>query len=182
MNRNLVRVFVGLVAVAILGSAFTALAQQKMNTEKKMGAPSIVGTWKFVSRKLPDGTTITPPMCIGLQTFTKDMRNFNVCWVDNAGKHFSYSVISGYKLTDKDYTENLIYSCMNDEIGVMKDKPAGSGPTYVMKTESKTMPVTRDGAKIKFQFPFDPPQVVFDGNTLTATLEGGFVDTWERER
>lgn len=175
MNRILIRATAGLVITVLLGFAIAAHAQ-----ETKPASPSIVGTWKFVSRKLPDGTTITPPMCQGLQTFTKTMRNFNVCWVDNAGKHFSYSVISNYKLTDKDYTETLVYSCMNDEIGVMKDKPAGSGPTYVMTSQSKTVPATMDGSKIKFHFPFDPPEAVFDGNTMTATLEGGFVDTWER--
>jgi hypothetical protein len=108
------------------------------------------------------------------------MRNFNVVWVDPSGKHFSYAVISNYKLTGTDYTETLLYSCMNDEIGVMKDKPAGAGPTYVMQSVSKTVPVTMDGAKIKFHLPFDPPEVVVDGNTLTATLEGGMVDTWQR--
>jgi hypothetical protein len=177
MNRILIRAATGLMVTALLCVAMNAHAQ-----EKKSAAPSIVGTWKFVSRKLPDGTTLTPPMCQGLQTFTRTMRNFNVGWVDNTGKHFSYSVISNYALTDKDYTETLVYSCMNDEIGIMKDKPAGSGPSYVMTSQSKTVPVTLDGSKIKFQFPFDPPQAVFDGNTLTATLEGGFVDTWERMR
>jgi hypothetical protein len=175
MNRILFRAATGLLVTALFGFALLAHAQGK-----KSAGPSIMGTWKLVSRKLPDGTKITPPTCEGLQTFTKTMRNFNVAWVDNAGKHFSYSVISNYELTDKEYTETLQYSCMNDEIGIMKDKAAGSGPTYVMKSESKTMPVTIDGTKIKFHFPFDPPEAVFDGNTLTATLDGGFVDTWER--
>jgi hypothetical protein len=182
MNRIFVRLGAGLVVIALLGFAVVAHAQVKNGEGKKPAATSIVGTWKLVSRKMPDGTTVTPPMCQGLQTFTKTMRNFNVCWVDGTGKHFSYSVISTYQLTDKEYTENLMYSCMNDEIGVMKDKPAGGGPTYVTKSESKTVPVTVDGSKISFKLPFDPPQAVFDGNTLTATLEGGFVDTWERIR
>ncbi|HEY3294112.1 MAG TPA: hypothetical protein VGL38_01600 [bacterium] len=180
MNRILIRIAGGLLTVALLGFAAAAHAQEKKSHEMKMGAPSIVGTWKFVSRKLPDGTTITPPMCIGLQTFTRSMRNFNVGWVDNTGKHFSYSVISDYKLTGKEYSETVEYSCMVDEIGVMKDKAAGSGPTYIMKGITKTEPVTMDGSKITFQLPFDPPKAVFDGNTMTATLEGGFVDTWER--
>jgi hypothetical protein len=28
--------------------------------------------------------------------------------------------------------------------------------------------------------PFDPPSVVYEGDKLTATLEGAFVDYWER--
>jgi hypothetical protein len=162
--------------LAVVLGVFTIAAAQGM----KMGGSAIEGTWQFVSRKLPDGTTITPPMCIGLQTFSGGMRNFNVAWVDKTGKHFSFSVISDYKLTGKDYTETMLYSCMNDEIGMMKDHPAGNGPMYTMKSEAKTVPVTMEGNKLKFKLPFDPPEVVIDGNTMTATLEGGFVDTWKK--
>jgi hypothetical protein len=179
MNRQFVRMVIGLLVAASLSLSITFIAAAQ---EKKTMAPSIVGTWKLVSRKLPDGTTLTPPSVQGLQTFTRTMRNFNVEWADKSGKHFSYSVISNYKLTDSEYSETLQYSCMNDEIGIMKDKPAGGGPTYVTSSETKTAPVTLDGTKIKFHLPFDPPEVVFDGNTMTGTLEGGFVDTWERMR
>ena len=180
MNRILIRIAAALMIVALVSFAMTAIAQEKASTEKKMSAPSISGTWKLVSRKLPDGTTMTPPMIEGLQTFTKTMRNFNVAWADPSGKHFSYSVISNYKLTDKEYSETVMYSCMNDEIGMMKNMPSGKGPVYVFKGETKTAPVTLDGSKVTFQLPFDPPKATFDGNNMTATLEGGFTDTWEK--
>jgi len=36
------------------------------------------------------------------------------------------------------------------------------------------------GGRIEFKPPFDPPALVFEGNKITATLEGGFVDVWEK--
>jgi hypothetical protein len=34
--------------------------------------------------------------------------------------------------------------------------------------------------KITVKLPFDPPIVTFDGNKLTATVEGQFTDYWEK--
>ena len=138
-----------------------------------MKAPSIEGTYMLISRKLPDGTTLTPPNIMGLQTFTKKYRNFNVFWKDNSGKVFSYSVASTYKLTGREYTETLMFGIMNDQIG-------GKQIDYNLSGETKTAPVKMDGRKIEVKLPFDPPSVVFDGNKLTATAEGMFVDYWEK--
>lgn len=38
------------------------------------------------------------------------------------------------------------------------------------------------GKRIEYKMPFDPPSVVIEGNTITATGEGMFVDTWEKVR
>jgi hypothetical protein len=138
-----------------------------------MKAPSIEGTYKLISRKLPDGTTLTPPNIMGLQTFTKGYRNFNVFWKDNTGKVFSYSVASTYKLTSNEYTETLMFGIMNDQIG-------GKQIDYNLSGETKTAPVKMEGKKIEVKLPFDPPSVVFDGNKLTATAEGMFTDYWEK--
>jgi len=134
--------------------------------------PSITGTYKFLSRTLPDGTVLKPPMVDGIQTFTKDARNFNIMWSDKNGKHFSFSVYSTYKFTDKDYTESIIFGIMNDEI-------SGKGITYITN-QTKTVPITFDGKKLDFKFPFDPPSVTFEGNKMTATAEGQFTDYWEK--
>jgi hypothetical protein len=40
-------------------------------------APTIDGTYKLSSRKLPDGTVLKPPDIMGLLTYTKSHRNFN---------------------------------------------------------------------------------------------------------
>jgi hypothetical protein len=179
----------GVMALTVFSPFAQAQTKQTTPPEKKPAAtatapamnvvPSIEGTYKFVSRKLPDGKTISPPDAQGLQTFTKGYRNFNIMWKDSTGKHFSYSVASTYKLTDKEYTETLLYSAMNDELGVMP----GSKPGIQYATgESKSSPVKVEGLKVEFHLPFDPPNVVFEGGKLTATLEGGFVDTWEKVR
>ncbi len=134
--------------------------------------PSIEGTYKLLWRKLPDGTTVKPPMLMGVQTLAKNIRNFNLMEVDKNGKHYSYSVFSTYKLTDKDFTETILFSITNDEIG-------GKGVTYITD-QTKTVPITYDGKKLEFKFPFDPPTVTFEGNKVTATVEGMFTDYWEK--
>ena len=150
-------------------------AQQPKATEAKnvAGAPSIEGTYTLVSRKLPDGTMQKAPDVMGLLTYTKSQRNFNVMWKDAKGKYFSYSVVSTYKLTDTEYSEKLLFSIMNDQIG-------GKEISYDLSGQTKTAPVKMDGASIQFQLPFDPPSVVFDGTKMTATNEGKFVDSWEK--
>ena len=71
-------------------------------------APSIEGTYKLVSRELPDGTKQGPPNVLGLITYTKEYRNFNVYVKDATGKSFSIASISAYTLTDKEYSEKNI--------------------------------------------------------------------------
>src|SRR5256885_17247808 len=80
-------------------------------------APSIEGTYKLVSRELPNGTKQGPPDVLGLITYTKEYRNFNVYVKDATGTSFSISSISTYKLTDKEYSEKNIYYMVNDEGG-----------------------------------------------------------------
>lgn len=159
----------------ILIAAFSLLSFKYIHKPKEtklLKAPSIEGTYKFMWRKLPDGTTIKPPMVMGIQTFTKTDRNFNIMWVDKNGKHFSFSVYSDYKLTDKDYTETIHFGVMNDEI-------SGKGLTYITN-QTKTVPIKLNGSKLEFKFPFDPPSVTFEGNKMIATAEGQFTDYWEK--
>ena len=77
-------------------------------------APSIEGTYKLVSRELPNGTKQGPQDLQGLLTYTKEYRNFNVYWKDPSGKSFSVSLISTYKLTEKEYTEKSLFFLVND--------------------------------------------------------------------
>jgi hypothetical protein len=210
MKATLLGIVTALMIVAIAGSGVTASAQTKVTTpvkaappaqapakinppakapavtpagapEKMMG-PSIAGTYRLVSRKLADGKTLTAPDIQGMQTFTKTYRNFNVVWHDDAGKRFSYSVISEYQLTDKEYSETRLYSLVNDEIGVMPGMKAGAGPQYTMTSETKTAPVKMENGHLKFKLPFDPPDVDIANGKLTATLPDGSVDTWEKVR
>jgi hypothetical protein len=135
-------------------------------------APSIEGTYRLVSRKTPDGTMLRPPDIMGLFTYTKTHRNFNIAQKDAAGKFRSFSLVSTYTLTATEYTETLLYSIRTEQIG-------GKEPIYDVSGQTGRAPVTVEGGRIQFKSPFDPPSFVFEGNTLTATLDGR-VDVWEK--
>ena len=157
---------VGLGAVA-LGIGKTATAQPAM-------APRIDGTYRFVSRDLPDGTKVQPPDVVGVNSFHHGTRNFNIFWHDAQGKRFSISYIASYTFNGKEYSEKSLYMMVNDEIG-------GKGISYDLSGPSGTSKIAVNGAQISFQFPnYGEPSVVFEGNTFTATRAGAFVDHWER--
>jgi hypothetical protein len=71
----------GVLIILVLCVAVSAPAQ----------VPSIEGTYQLVSRKMPDGTMQGPPDIMGLLTYTKSHRNFNVIWKNAQGKFFSHS-------------------------------------------------------------------------------------------
>ncbi len=141
--------------------------------------PAIEGTYKLKSRTLADGTVIGEEALHGVLSLSGGLSNFNVGWADPSGKHFSYSKISTYTLTETDYTETVLFSIMNDEIGVMADGKPTNGPVYTMN-ETKTVPIAVDGSKTTINMPFDPPTLVFDGDKMVGTIEGVFVDTWAK--
>jgi hypothetical protein len=140
------------------------------------GAPvhagDIEGTWRLVKRVLPDGTVIAPPAVQGVGTAINGLRHLNVFWQTPDGKSASVGLISKYRLTANTYTETLLASSFDDGSG----NPAVRG----VAGETRSMPVTREGGRVSYQLPFDPPKVVFEGDRLTATLDGAFVDHWER--
>ena len=135
--------------------------------------PSIAGTYHLVSRTLPDGTVLKPPDIMGLFTYTKTHRNFNIVLNDATGKFNSYSLVSTYKLTPTEYSETLLFSILNDQIG-------GKDIVYDLAGKTQSVPVHRQGKRLQFKPPFDPPALVFEGNKMTATLEGGFIGVWEK--
>jgi hypothetical protein len=135
-------------------------------------ADGIEGTWRLIKRELPDGTVQTPPTVVGLSTSTNGLRHLNVFWHTPDGKPASIGVISKIKVTATEYTETLIAFTLDDGSG----QPA----IYNFSGETRTAPVTTEDRRISFKLPFDPPAVVYEGDKLTATLEGAFVDYWER--
>ncbi|MCI0694952.1 hypothetical protein L0337_23450 [candidate division KSB1 bacterium] len=154
-------------AIATVALSFTGEPQ---NNGK---APNIEGTYKLISRQLPDGKMQTAPEVIGLLTYTKTHRNFNVIWKDANGKFFSYSLVSTYKLTAAEYTETVVFSVLNDQI-------SGKQISYDLSGQTRTVPVAVKDGKLEFKMPFDPPSIVFDENWITAKAEGLFTDYWER--
>jgi len=65
--------------------------------------PSIEGSYILDYRELPDGKQVRPPELVGMMTFTKDHRNFNIHWMQE-GKPVSISLISKYTLSATEYT------------------------------------------------------------------------------
>jgi hypothetical protein len=153
----------GMLIILVLCFAVPAPAQ----------APSIEGTYQLVSRKLPDGTVQSPPHIMGALTYTKTHRNFNVIWRDAQGKFFSYSLVSTYGLTPTEYSETILFSILNDQI-------SGKEIVYNLSRPTQSVPAKVEGKRIQFKLPFDPPSAVFEGDKMTATAEGQFVDGWEK--
>jgi hypothetical protein len=149
--------------VAALLLVFSGVAQ----------AQEIEGTWKLVSRKLPDGTRQVPPAVQGAATWRDGLRNLVVFAHTPEGKPWSFSLISNYKLADE-WSETLLVSVYDDG--------SGKAPAYNLTGETKIAPVTRENQRIAFKPPFEPVSYVFEGDKWTATLEGVFVDYWERVR
>jgi hypothetical protein len=137
-------------------------------------ADSVEGTWRPIKRELPDGTVQTPPKVVGLFTLNYGFRHLNVFWRTPDGKSASIGVVSNVKLSSNEYTETLIAFALDDG--------SGNPVIYNFSGETKTAAVSRVGRRIAYKLPFDPPSVVYDGDKLTATLEGVFVDYWERVR
>jgi hypothetical protein len=139
--------------------------------------PSIEGTYRLVSRDLPDGSKQVPPAIDGLFTLTKGYRNFNIYRKDARGKLHSVSEIATYQLTPKEYRETNMFFLVNDEIG-------GKGVSYDVSSQSAASPVTITGMRVQMQLPLHgEPEAAFEGNKLTATgkgVFGTFVDHWER--
>jgi hypothetical protein len=137
-------------------------------------SPSIKGTYRLVSRDLPDGTKQVPPNIVGLITYTTKYRNFNIYWKGANGKPVSISNIATYKLTGKEYRETNVYYLTNDEAG-------GKGLSYDLSPTSAASPISMKGTRLQMKLPLhDEPTVVFDGEKMTATREGAFVDHWVR--
>jgi hypothetical protein len=154
---------------AVLASLFAVLAL----TPAERNPVDLEGTYRLVSRDLPDGSTVEPPDMQGLLTYAEGYRNFNVYWTGEDGNPVSISIIAEYELTDDTYTETNVYTWVND--------PAAGGVSYDLAPTSGSAPVTRGDGSISMKLPLrDEPDVVVTADGLTATREGEFVDHWER--
>ena len=169
MHATIVRTAVPMLLVLTLGALSFAGEPSRAPASS---APSIEGTYKLVSRQMPDGTMLRPPETIGLFTYTKTHRNFNILQKGATGQWASFSVVSTYTLSPTEYTETLLYS-------VRTDLASGKDPIYDLSGETRSAPVTMDGRRLQFKAPFEPRSFVFEGNKLTATRDG-HVDVWEK--
>src|SRR5262249_18197194 len=137
-------------------------------------AEEFEGTWKLTMRKLPNGTTLTPPAVQGAIICQAGLWTRVVFSHTPEGKPASFSAVSAYKFSPSEYTETLLFSAF--------DEGSGKPLVYTQTPETKSAPVTREGSRVAFKLPFDPPSVVIEGDKMTATAEGRFVDYWDRVR
>ena len=168
MNRLTYRTVAMLLALALL----TLSAAAQLPAKQEGTTPSIEGTYKLMSRQMADGTTIKAPAIMGMLTYTKEHRNFNVYWKNADGKLFSYSLVSTYKLSAAEYTETILFSIMNDQIG-------GKDLAYDLTGPTKTAPVAMKDGSITFKLPFDPVTATFEGGKFIAK-SADFTDYWEK--
>ncbi len=168
---------------AIVIGAYVALGSCSPSGEPEQSAaasnedsPTIQGTYRLVSRELPDGTIVRPPQVMGLQIYTETHRSITVTGEDAAGKFFAMRV-AAYTLTPAEYTETVLLRASN----LSGSPPDRTQIDYDVPAQPVTSPVTVAGNRIEFRLP-DEPMFAFEGTTLIATQEGRFVDTWQRVR
>ena len=157
---SLIALFLGVVA---LSAAAPAAAQSS----------SIEGTWELVSRTLPDGQIVKNPDIQGVLNLVGGYRNINVLFRTPDGSWGSYSAVASYKISSNRYTETLHFV-------VAKGLTPDNTTNYDVPGVTKSSSIETTGGRVRIQPPFDPPIWVFEGDTLTATLEGAFVDSWRR--
>jgi hypothetical protein len=134
---------------------------------------NLEGTYRLISRRLPDGSIKTAPDVTGLLTFTKAYRNLNVVWKGPNDVLCSYSLASSYKLRSGKYTEKILFSSLNDH-------RAGQKTAYDLVGKKQTVRVVSGEGLAEAVHPLDPPTMIINGDRITATTEGSFVDTWEK--
>jgi hypothetical protein len=170
MHVTMVRTTVPMLLVLTLALSFASEPPRPQASS----APSIEGTYTLLSRQLPDGTRLSPPDIMGLWTYTKTHRNFNIVQKDAAGKFRSFSLVSTYTLTGTEYRETLLFSIRTDQIG-------GKDIVYDLSGQTRSAPVTVHGGRIQFELPFESRPLVFEGNKVTATAaDNAKVDIWEK--
>lgn len=158
-----------LAGVAVGG--FTAYAEDTHNGKQ---LPTLEGTWRLVSRDLPDGSVEEAPAIVGLLTFHDGYRNFNVMWKDKeSAKTVSISIISSYELKGSEYSEKNVYYMMNNEID-------GKGIIYDVSEKAGSSPINYENGQFSWKMPlFNEPTITYEGDRLVATGPN-FVDHWER--
>jgi hypothetical protein len=134
-------------------------------------AQEFEGAWKLTMRKLPNGTTLMPPAVQGAIIGQAGLWTRVVFWHTPDGKPASFSAASTYKMSPAEYRNAPVQRLRRQ-----------SGKPPVWPTPTKSTPVAREGGRIAFKLPFDPPSVVIEGDKMTATAENMFVDYWERVR
>ena len=133
--------------------------------------PKIEGTYMLEYRETSDGKKIMAPEILGMLSFSKNVRNFNVYWM-SGGKPSSISMVAKYTLSDKEYTEDCMYYAQNMD---------GKGITYETTATHGVSPVTmKDGAIAFTPALHGEPMLSITKSGMTATRTGVFTDHWKK--
>jgi hypothetical protein len=135
-------------------------------------ASIIEGTYKLVSRTLPDGTVLYPPDVVGLLTVMDGYRTVNVFWKDAEGKAVAVSHGTSYTMTPTEFTETNVF--------LHAENFNGQAMINDFSSTTATSAITVVGERVEIKWPLDAPLLVIEGNKQTATIEGAFVELWER--
>ena len=140
-----------------------------------MAQSSVVeGSWKLVSRTLPDGAAVTAPNLQGFLTFSDGYRHISVVFRTPDGKFGSFSALAKYVISDTEYTETRMFR-------VFDDPASGKGVDYQTAGAMMIEPVQLYGRETRIKAPFDPVTWSFNGDNMTAISDAGdFEDNWER--
>jgi len=135
---------------------------------------SIEGTYVLESRVLADGSVVKPPAIIGLYNIEAGYVNFNLAQSAPDGKVHSMSLVGVYTFTPAQFTQEIIYFSVNDEMGI--------GAQYDFENKSGSSPVTVKDGVIEFVFPpHDKVKGRFEGKKFTATrVDGAYIDNWKK--
>ncbi len=111
------------------------------------------------------------PEIVGMLSYSKNVRNFNVYWM-SGGKPSSISMVAKYTLSDKEYTEDCMYYAENLD---------GKGVTYNTAMTHGVSPVTmKDGAIVFTPALHGEPMISISKSGMIATRTGAFTDHWKK--
>lgn len=130
------------------------------------------GAYRLVMRVLPDGTVQTPPTVEGWFNIQNDLEQTTLLWSTPDGKPASLSQIDKIEVTETEVIATVVL--------IVIDDGSGNPPLYTFGGAAKRSAIIRQGGRASYQHPTHPPFVVREVDKLTATLDGVFVDHWER--
>ena len=162
---------VGTLALATSAVIFCVGMGFGFGASNASAGPNIEGTYMLEYRETSDGKKIMAPEIVGMLSFSKNVRNFNVYWM-SGGKPSSISMVAKYTLSDKEYTEDCMYYAQNMD---------GKGITYETTATHGVSPVTmKDGAIGFTPALHGEPMLSITKSGMTATRTGVFTDHWKK--
>lgn len=165
-------IFVAVIAFAIGGALLWAGMGFGFGASNSTNAASnIEGTYMLEYRETADGKKMMAPEIVGMLSYSKNVRNFNVYWM-SGGKPSSISMVAKYTLSEKEYTEDCMYYAENMD---------GKGITYNTAATRGVSPVTmKDGAIVFTPALHGEPMLAISKSGMIATKTGAFTDHWKK--